>query len=494
MESILNSVEIENEVNYPSVKKNVRMKSRHSQNMIQLIADIIAVVSSYLLFYYIRFEAGLFSTNIKPGMAEVWLGTIFFSIFWLIVFFFTGMYKNWYERSPFDEIWSILRVTLIGCALIVFAVMFDSQTSPRKLYLIYTFFISFSVITGRTIARNFEKKLRRQRILYIPAIIVGTKKRASDFYIKTEFSTSWGYKTVGVVLCDYNELEIAKKSNSGISDKILGTVDNLDKILDDIQPEEVIISSDNTNHDILLEIVASCSDRSIRVKIEPDLYDIFTGQAKTQNLYGIPLIEISTQLMKPWQEVLKRIFDIAFSSFILVVGLPFWFIVGVLIKFDSFGPMFYTQPRVGKDGRIFKIFKFRSMRHEPIQTDEQWTLVNDPRVTKFGKFIRKTHLDEIPQFWNVLIGDMSVVGPRPEQPKFVEDFTKAIPHYRRRLKVRPGITGWWQVKSQSYQLNLDEISFRLKDDFYYIENMSIKLDFEIVVRTVWCVIIGHGQA
>ncbi len=467
--------------------------SRHSQIMIQVIADGLAIVLSYALFFIIRFESGLFKSAIKPGFDEFSFAALFFVIFWVIVYFFTGLYKNWYERSPFDEIWSVFKVTLIGCAILVFAVLFDSQSSPRKLFVIYAFLISFTVIIGRTIARNIEKKLRRERKLIIPALIVGTSKRAAEFYKKTEESTSWGYKTIGIILIDKNDY-IVNQNNPEFDNLLLGTVDHLDLIIDEYKPEEIIIASDKTEHELLLDIVGISSDKSLRVKIETDLYDIFTGQAKTQNLYGIPLIEISTQLLKPWQDILKRLFDILFSALVILVGLPLWSLVAVLIKFDSKGPFFYTQPRVGKDGRVFKIFKFRSMRHEPIQMKEQWTTVNDPRVTKFGRFIRKTHLDEIPQFWNVLIGDMSVVGPRPEQPKFVEEFTKAIPHYKRRLKVRPGITGWWQIKSQNYQLNLDEIKYRLKDDFYYIENMSIKLDIEIVARTVWCVVKGHGQA
>jgi exopolysaccharide biosynthesis polyprenyl glycosylphosphotransferase len=187
-------------------------------------------------------------------------------------------------------------------------------------------------------------------------------------------------------------------------------------------------------------------------------------------------------------------FDIAFSFLVIVVGMPLWLLVALIIKLESKGPVFYTQPRVGKNEKIFKIFKFRSMVKDADRQKQKWTSVNDPRVTSFGRFIRKTHLDEIPQFWNVLRGDMSIVGPRPEQPRFVEQFSQEIPYYKRRLKVRPGITGWWQVKYSAHILDTEEIENRLKDDFYYIENMSLRLDIEIVIRTVWCVIAGHGQA
>ena len=470
------------------------LKSRHSQAMIQLLFDIIAISISYLLYYYIRFESGIYYTLVRPGLLEIFLGTIIFLSYWLTIFFFSGMYKNWYERSPFDEIWSVLKITFIGSAIIVFAVKYDSEAAPRQLYMIYVVIMSFSLIVGRTIARNIEKSLRRRRILQIPVIIVGTAKRSYNFFLNTEESTSWGFKSIGIVLIDTEEQYDSSFDYNKIEPHLIGTFDELDHIVDVIKPEEVLICSDKTNHEILLKVVSICSDRNLRVRIEPDLYDIFTGQTRTQNLYGIPLIEISTQLMKPWQDAIKRIYDIIFSLIVLIGGLPIWILVALGVKLDSKGPFLYTQPRVGKDGKIFDIYKFRSMTFETEPKEQKWTIVNDPRVTVFGKFIRKTHLDEIPQFFNVLIGDMSIVGPRPEQPKFVEEFSREIPHYKRRLKVRPGITGWWQVQSSGYTLSLDEIKYRIKGDFYYIENMSIKLDIEIIIRTVWCVVTGHGQA
>lgn len=465
---------------------------KHSQILLQVISDITSIILSYFTYYIFRFELGFFSSNIKPGLTEFTLGVFIFLIFWLILFFLAGLYKNWYERSPFDEMWAVIKVTLIGCFILFFAVSIDSQSSPRKLFLIYAVLISFYSILGRTIVRNIEKNLRRKRKVIIPVLIVGTTKEVINFYEKTEISKSWGFKAYGLILLDKNEdlLIDFRIKNKEI---FIGDFTSFENVIEQNKLEAIIIASEETNHNLLLKIVNIASENNLRVKIETDLYEIFTGQAKTLNLYGIPLIEISTQLLKPWEQVIKRSFDIFFSFLVLLLGLPFWILIALIIKLDSKGPIFYTQLRVGKDGAIFKIYKFRSMFNEKKQSKEQWTIVNDPRVTKFGKFIRKTHLDEIPQFWNVLIGDMSVVGPRPEQPNFVEEFTKQLPHYKRRLKVRPGITGLWQINSRAYILDIEQIHIRLKDDFYYIENMSIKLDIEIVIRTVWCVVIGHGQ-
>ncbi len=469
-----------------------RIRSVYSQILIQLICDFVAFFLSYTVQYYVRFESGLIVGHIKPDLGMFAVTCIIIQMYWFMLMFFSGMYKNWYERSPIEEIYSAVKVSLVGCGIIVFLVQSDSSQSPRLLFLVYFAVLTVFLSIGRTISRRIQRSLRNKRVITIPAIIIGNTRKAAEFFRKTEKAKPWGYKSDGIILTDKAEFDNFNPEEYP-DVPVLGHVSQLDSLLERYNPEELIISTDHPNHNELIGIASSASDKKISVKIEPDLYDIFTGQTKAQNIYGIPLIEIRTQLLKPWQEAIKRISDIIFSALVLVLGLPVWTLVGLIVKLESPGPVFYTQPRVGKNGRIFKIFKFRSMVNSQ-KRDQVWTVVNDPRVTAFGKFIRKTHLDEIPQFWNVLIGEMSVVGPRPEQPKFVEEFQKAFPYYKRRHIVRPGITGWWQVKNTGYQLSLEEIETRLKDDFYYIENMSIQLDIEIVFRTVWCVIKGHGQA
>jgi exopolysaccharide biosynthesis polyprenyl glycosylphosphotransferase len=330
-----------------------------------------------------------------------------------------------------------------------------------------------------------QKKLRAKKIIKIPVLVVGSYDKVLQFNKKIKNSINWGYESKGSVLISKREYDKINEENS------LEKFEDINKLIDKTNPDVIIISTERPNHEKLMRIVEIARIRNIRVKIEPDLYDIFTGRTKTQFLYGIPLIEISTQLLKPWQATIKRLFDIVFSALVILIGLPIWLLVGIIIKLESSGPAFFIQERVGRNGVPFKIYKYRSMC---VNKGGNWTSVNDPRVTKFGKFIRKTHLDEIPQFINVFIGDMSVVGPRPEQLKFVLQFEEEVPHYQRRHLVRPGITGWWQVKYSNYEFSIDEIKNRLKDDFYYIENMSLKLDFEIVIRTVWLVLTGHGQA
>lgn len=467
----------------------------YSQTITRLAFDVIAILLSYIFQYYLRFRSGLFPTLLPDFFAFAITGLVILA-YWLLIFFFSGMYKNWHLISPFEEIFKVWKVVLIGTGLIVFFVLYDSSGSPRLLFLLYFVFLAVALTIGRLISRRIQVKLRENRVVTIPTILIGSASKVLDFYETSLNSINWGYRIDGIVLIDPAEKplfdQIAKEK--GLDPYFLGYTYDLDYIIQTNKPEEVILSTDTSNHIQLMDIVSHCSENGLRANIEPDLYSIFTGQTRTQSLYGIPLIEVRTELLKPWQETTKRVFDVLFSLTVLVIGSPLWLLIAILVKLDSPGPIIYTQPRIGKGGVVFKIYKFRSMKQAPPQPKETWTSVNDPRVTKFGRLIRKTHLDEIPQFWNVLIGDMSVVGPRPEQPKIVEDLIKQLPYYKRRHIVRPGITGWWQVKYRAHEFSIDEIKHRLKDDFYYIENLSLQLDFEIVVRTVWVVLKGHGQA
>lgn len=450
----------------------------------QFISDLAAISISFLIQYLLVFKSGAIFNIATPDLIIMITGLVGVNFYWLILFYFSGLYKNWYERSPFEEFFTLLKSALVGVGIIYFFVVTDTSKSPRAMILIYLTLLFFTTFTFRTIIRRIQKKLRHKKVISFYSIIVGSKEKIDQVAGNMQTSPSWGLRPIGGILEDESYSD---------GDNILGNITDLVPILDQYKPDIVVFAANNISHDNLFRIAQECSDRNIRIKIEPDLYSIFTGQAKTHNIYGIPYMEISPQLMKGWEETAKRIFDVVFSALVIVLGLPVWLLVALIIKLESKGPVFYTQPRTGRDEKVFKIYKFRSMVKDADKGKQKWTKVGDPRVTRFGKFIRKTHLDEIPQFLNVFIGDMSVVGPRPEQPHFVEEFNKEVPYYSRRHKVRPGITGWWQIKYKAHELNTDEIKSRLKDDFYYIENMSLTFDIEIVVRTVWAVLSGHGQ-
>lgn len=473
------------EINSTKVKKLERLKNKSFPIVLQMVSDTVAATLSFSIHYYLIFYSGLVTVNAVPSAIQFIMGLTLVNLYLFVFYYFAGLYKNWYERSPFEEYFTIIKANIIGLLIFYLLVITNSSKPPRLTFLLYFANLSLLTIIMRTVIRKIQKQLRIKGLIQLSYIVIGNHDKIKEIKTNTQHSKGWGLNFIGGVLSEDAYFD---------SHEVLGKLVDLEALLEVYHPEVIILADPEMSHKKMFDIVNMCSNLNIRCKIEPDLYSVFTGQTKTHNIYGIPFIEISPQLMRDWEQTGKRIFDIVFSILVLVIGFPVWFLFAMIIWMESKGGVFFYQDRVGKDGRPFKMVKFRSMVHNANKIGGEWTSVNDKRVTKFGRFIRKTHLDEIPQFWNVIIGDMSIVGPRPEQPRLVEEFSEVYPHYKRRLKVRPGITGWWQVKYKPYTFDVKEIEDRLKDDFYYIENMSIKFDVEIVVRTVWCVLKGHGQA
>ena len=275
--------------------------------------------------------------------------------------------------------------------------------------------------------------------------------------------------------------------------QIVGSIKNIVDLIDQKNAKEIIIALEKEEKDILVEIISRCESRNVGLKIVPDLYEILSGQARTAQIYGIPLIDILPQLMPEWEKKIKRIIDIIVSLIIIVITLPVTAISSIAIALESKGGVFFKQDRCGINGKVFKIYKFRSMKRDAEKhTGPVWSQKDDPRITRVGKFIRKVRIDEIPQMLNVLKGEMSIVGPRPERPFFVEKLSEEIPYYKRRLKVRPGITGWAQVKHK-YDETIEDVKIKLRYDLFYIENMSLRMDFKILFRTVFVVLLGKGH-
>lgn len=455
------------------------------QNM-QIAADLVGLTLSFALYQVVRSwsltDVRLFSLVDHALVASI------SCLYWTIVFWMGGLHRDFYIRSPLDEISAVFRQTFIGSALIFLAITTTSSLGVRPVFIVY-WAVLFGLITiGRLVARQVQGRLREARLIRIPTLVVGTTSHVEELLEDLKNEPAWGYDVCGIIL-----LDTSSQATSIGALPVLGGEDALKGAIQSGRIREVLISTDGAHHERLLNITSEAAELGCMVKIVPDLYEIVSGQARTHQIYGSPLIDVSPQLMQPWEEIAKRTTDIVVSALALGLGAPVWILVGLTVKLTSPGPMFFVQDRVGRNGRVFRMAKFRSMTVDE-KRGPTWTDKNDPRVTPFGRFIRKTHLDEIPQLWNVLKGEMSLVGPRPEQPFYVEKFTAMLPYYRRRHKVRPGVTGWWQVKAKSNPESLEEIQQRLRYDFFYIENMSFKLDLEIMVRTVFVMLKGHGKA
>jgi exopolysaccharide biosynthesis polyprenyl glycosylphosphotransferase len=272
----------------------------------------------------------------------------------------------------------------------------------------------------------------------------------------------------------------------------LGTYENISRLVASSKVSDIIIAVESGSHEEILDIIDNCNGLPVNLKIVPDLYDIASGHIKTQEITGFPLIDLLPEPLLPLQQHVKRTMDIALSLAVLLSFWPVWVLIAMLIRLDTKGSVFFTQERVGKDGKIFTMIKFRSMvRDAEERTGPVWAEENDLRVTRVGRIIRRYRLDEIPQFLNILKGEMSLVGPRPERPYFVKQLRKTIPLYTKRLKVRPGVTGWAQTRHK-YDSSLNDVREKLKYDLYYLRNISLMLDLKILLETVAVMIRGKG--
>jgi exopolysaccharide biosynthesis polyprenyl glycosylphosphotransferase len=272
----------------------------------------------------------------------------------------------------------------------------------------------------------------------------------------------------------------------------LGSYNNISQIVQEYHVEEVIIAIERSETDTIDKIIAKLEDTPAVIKIIPIMQDILFGSVKLSGIWHAPLIQISPDLMPAWQQSIKRISDVVVSIIAIILLIPVYIFTSIGVLLTSKGPILYSQERVGLRGRPFRMHKFRSMYSDAENAGPQLSKEDDPRITRFGKFIRKVRLDEIPQFYTVLKGDMSLVGPRPERQHYIDQIAKRAPHYRLLLKVKPGITSWGQVK-YGYASNVDEMIERLKYDILYIENMSLAMDLKIMIYTILIVLQGRGK-
>lgn len=463
---------------------------KKTEKIFLLVTDFITINLSWLLFFYVRVETGWFELISQPDFLLPMFAIYFY---WVIVFTFVGMYRTWFALSRFDELSTLFKATFVGIfVLLVLILVDDYQTGSSGSFRMYIFLywgmFLFLVGTGRLTIRSIQRKLLIKGIGRKNSLIVGFNPRSHEIHDMILNHRALGFDVAGYVAA-FDE-NIGKEYKNV---KVVGTVNQLESIIEMLNINNIIISLERHHEDILLEIISRSEGKNISIKIVPDLYEIISGQAKTSQIYGIPLIDVMPELMPEWEKKLKRLMDIVLSMILLIVTFPATFLTVLAIKIDSKGPIFYKQERMGMNGKVFKILKFRTMVTDAEKlTGPVWSTKDDPRITKVGRFIRKVRLDEIPQAYNVLKGDMSFVGPRPERPFFVEKLSQDIPLYKRRLKVRPGITGWAQVKHK-YDETIEDVKVKLRYDLFYIENMSLRMDFKIIFRTIFVVIFGKGH-
>ncbi len=461
------------------------------EKILVILTDFVTINLAWVVYYYFRVESGTFVMFYRP---EFLLPMLVIYLYWFLLFFAIGLYKPWFASSRFDELSKLFKTTFIGVFILFALIFFDDAGTHRQhhslryLILIYWGILFLFVGSGRLFIRSLQRYLLVKGIGRRNTLIIGFNDRSKEIARKIMRYKPLGLDVVGFVAV---KPENVGKSFEGA--KVLGNMDEIRSIIKAKNIKEIIISLEKHEDAEMLDIIAKCDMLGVTIKIVPDLYQIITGQVRTSSVYGFPLMEITPQLMTEWERKVKRLIDITVSLAILILSLPITIITAILIKLETPGPVIFKQERVGLNGKIFNIYKFRSMVQDAEKkTGPVWAGKNDPRVTKVGKFIRKVRIDEIPQMVNVLKGEMSLVGPRPERPYFVEQFAKEIPLYKRRLLVKPGITGWAQVKHK-YDETIEDVKTKLKYDLFYIENMSIRMDLKILFRTVFTVLLGKGH-
>lgn len=421
-----------------------------------------------------------------------WIGIILIPIGWVFLYLLAGSYRKVYFKSRVRELGETFLVTLVGSVVLFFATILNDTITSYITYYDY-FLVLFTIqfcltYVGRLVITTITARRIHNRKIGYNTLIIGSHDNACDIYKEIENQElPTGSTIVGFVnVYDWSEFKLAQYTPH------LGYYKDVEKVIKDNDIEEVIIAIERSETKMIDNILLLLETINVKIKIIPVMHDLVFGTIKQEGIWHAPLIEISPELMPVWQAVTKRLFDIVASVMVIVILSPVYIFTAIMVKCSSPGPVFYCQERIGKYGKPFNMLKFRSMYVNAEDMGPQLSKDDDPRITRWGRFMRKVRLDEIPQFFTVLGGKMSIVGYRPERQYYIDKIVEKAPHYRMLLKIKPGITSWGEVK-YGYASTVDEMVERLKYDILYIENMNLAVDVKILIYTVLIVVQGRGK-
>jgi exopolysaccharide biosynthesis polyprenyl glycosylphosphotransferase len=470
---------------------------RHKQQIIKYIStDVFSAMLSwvlcYLYFTEIGYEEGIFNLLISSKSQVFYTGLAIMPFFWLFLYFLWGFYRDVLRRSRLKELGSAFSVSLTGMPIVFIFLISQGILTDNSISFFNSFMVLFSIhfltfyIPRLILISNNISAIQKGKT-GLNTVIIGSDKKAVDIYkeINEQFRST-GNKFIGFInINGNNHYPLATHM------KHLGGLDKLPDIISENKVDEVVLAIESTEHGKIEKIINKLDHPGLVIKAIPALHDILTGRARINTIIETPLIEVSQRIMPAWQRNLKYTLDIVLSIIALIILMPVAVVIAIWIRMTSEGPIIYSHERVGKNGKPFRIYKFRTMVKNAEQNGPELSSKNDPRITGPGRFLRRTKLDEIPNFINVLKGDMSLVGPRPERRYYIDQIMKQAPHYRHLLKIKPGITSWGQVK-YGYAENVEQMVQRLRYDIIYLENMSVFVDFQILILTLIVIFRRNG--
>lgn len=451
-------------------------------NRLHLLVDALIVAISYLLAWYIKF-ATIFA-NTEPGAGALSKETYFSFLYFLVpgyilIYYYFNMYKPKRATRRKYEIINIFTANTVGLVLfIVTLYMVKIQHFSREMMVLF-YVINIALTTlFRSMIRSLLQFFRKKRYNMKYILLIGYSRAAEEYITRINSNPQWGYVIRGIL----DDRIPSGTTYKGV--KVVGRIENIHYILPENKLDEIAITLALADYDNLENIVDLCEKSGVHTKFIPDYNSLVPSHPYTEDLMGLPVINIRyVPLTNTINWVAKRTVDVVGSFMGIVLSSPIMLVCALAVKFTSKGPVIFKQERVGLHNKTFKIYKFRTMEtQKPVAEQQGWTVKDDPRVTKIGKFLRRTSLDELPQLFNILVGEMSLVGPRPERPQFVDKFKEEIPRYMIKHQVRPGLTGWAQINGYRGDTSIRK---RIEYDLYYIENWSMVLDIRIMFLTIF---------